>query len=170
MPRIGLITDREGLDEATREVFDWVVASRGRMIRPFEVLLHVPALARPVAELGHVVRYASGLADGDRELAILATGRAHRCDFVWDSHIELARHAGVSEDAIAFLEGEPRKITSREQTIIDVVRSLVATSAVDDETYGAATELLGEAGVIELATTIGYYTMLGFAMGVAAAC
>ena len=55
MTRIELITSRDGLDDETAAVFDWVVESRGQMLRPFEVLLHAPALAQPVAELGHVV-------------------------------------------------------------------------------------------------------------------
>ena len=43
-------------------------------------------------------------------------------------------------------------------------------SAVDDDTYNAAADLLGPSGVVELAAIIGYYTMLGYAMSVAEAC
>ena len=46
------------------------------LLRPFEVLLHSPSMAEAVAELGHVVRFGSHLADADRELVTLATGRA----------------------------------------------------------------------------------------------
>jgi 4-carboxymuconolactone decarboxylase len=170
MTRIELIASREGLDEETAAVFDWVVESRGEMLRPFEVLLHVPALAQPVAELGHVVRYESRLDPADRELAILATGKAHGCAFVWDSHLDHARRAGVREEAISVLADGPGELSSREQALVGFARSLVAGSAVDDETYEAASDLLGPSGVVELATIIGYYTMLGYAMSVAAAC
>jgi 4-carboxymuconolactone decarboxylase len=170
MTRIPLIRDRSGLDAATSDTFDWIVESRGGMLRPFEILLHVPALAQPIAELGHVVRYGSGLDDADRELAILATGKAHGCAFVWDSHVEVARTAGVSEGAISALAVGEDPPPGRERSLVAFVRALVASSAVDDETYRAAAELLGAAGVIELAATTGYYTILSYAMSVADAC
>jgi 4-carboxymuconolactone decarboxylase len=170
MPRIPLITTKDGLDTATAAVFDWVVQSRGSMLRPFEVLLHAPGLAQPVAELGHVVRYESTLDGADRELAILATGRAHGCAFVWDSHLDHARRAGVREDAIRVLDGGDGALTTREQTLVDFAATLVASSAVGDDLFAATATLLGPGGVIELATIIGYYTMLGYAMSVADAC
>lgn len=170
MTRIPPITDRSGLDAATSATFDWIVESRGKMLRPFEILLHVPALAQPIAELGHVVRYGSGLDDADRELAILATGKAHGCAFVWDSHVELARSAGVSDAAISALESGEGALSERERSLVAFTHALVTSSAVDDATYQAAAELLGPSGVLELATTIGYYTMLGYAMSVAEAC
>ncbi len=170
MTRIELITSRDGLDDDTAAVFDWVVESRGQMLRPFEVLLHAPALAQPVAELGHVVRYESRLDPADRELAILTAGKAHGCAFVWDSHLDHARQAGVREEAISVLAAGPGALSVREQTLVGFVRSLVAGSAVDDDTYNSAASLLGSAGVVELATIVGYYTMLGYAMSVAEAC
>ena len=57
MPRVPLLNKREGLSEAQETVFDWIVESRGTMIRPYEVMLHVPEMARPAAELGHQIRY-----------------------------------------------------------------------------------------------------------------
>jgi len=170
MTRIDLITGREGLDDETAAVFDWVVESRGQMLRPFEVLLHAPALAQPVAELGHVVRFESRLEPADRELTILATGKAHGCAFVWDSHLDHARRAGVREEAISALAAGSGELNARERALVDVARSLVAGSAVDDDTYKAAADLLGPPGVVELATIIGYYTMLGYAMSVVEAC
>jgi AhpD family alkylhydroperoxidase len=170
MPRLPLITDRAGLDDATAAVFDWVVESRGKMLRPFEVLLHAPALAQPVAELGHVVRYESGIGDADRELVILATGKAHGCAFVWDSHLEHAARAGVRPEAITVLDGGAGALEAREAALVAFVDELVGSSAVSDATYAAVADLLGESAVVELATTIGYYTMLGYAMSVAEAC
>lgn len=78
MARLKLYEDRDGLSAAQREVFDWVVESRGSIIPPYQVLLHTPGLARPAAELGHQIRYEGSLSDHDRELAILATGTVHQ--------------------------------------------------------------------------------------------
>ncbi|MGZ8583677.1 MAG: carboxymuconolactone decarboxylase family protein, partial [Actinomycetota bacterium] len=110
MSRIPLITARDDLDAGGRVAFDRIVESRGSILRPFEVLLHAPAMAERVAELGHVVRFESHLTDADRELVTLATGRAHGCAFVWGSHLEAARAAGVGPDTIAALEADGRDL------------------------------------------------------------
>ena len=168
--RIPLITERDGLDADRLEIFDRVVESRGQMIRPFEVLLHLPGMARPAAELGHQIRYAGTLSDHDRELAVLATARANNCAFEWDSHVSLAVAAGVRDEVMAVLNGSDGELTAGEATIVDFVRGLDASGTVADEIYAVAVEALGVAGVIELATLVGYYTMLAFVMNVAGAC
>ena len=171
MARVRLITDRdEDLSPEQVETFDWVVESRGSMIRPFEVLLHSPQLARLVAELGAKIRFDSSLLDHDRELVILATAREHLCDFEWDSHLPLARAAGVREEAIDYLQEGRGSLTESESAFIDFVRELCAGSTVSADTFERAKASLGESGVVELSTTVGYYTMLAMVMGAAEAC
>ena len=170
MARLKLITDRDGLTGPQLEVYDWVVASRGSMIPPYQVLLHTPAMARPAAELGHQIRYEGSLADHDRELAILTTGSHHDCQYQWDSHVGLAAAAGVRPAVIEMLAGAEAVLTSHEDLIVGFVRELCATSTVTDDTYGNAAAVLGTEGVVELATLVGYYTLLAFTMSVAGAC
>jgi 4-carboxymuconolactone decarboxylase len=165
-----LITERDGLDRNAQAAFDRIVASRGSFLRPFEVLLHAPALADAVGELGHVVRTGSGLRDADREVITLATGRELGCAFVWDSHLESARAAGVVPATIEALQRGGAGLGVREATLVAFVHELCGTSAVSDETFRAAHDLLGTTGVVEMALTIGYYTMLGYTMGAVDAC
>jgi 4-carboxymuconolactone decarboxylase len=168
--RIPLITVREELGADGRAVFDRIVQSRGTTLRPFEVLLHAPAMADKVAELGHVVRFESHLTDVDRELVTLATGRAHGCAFVWESHLESARAAGIGPDTIAALEGDAGGLGTREATLVSFVRELCETSSVSNERFRAAHDLVGTSGMVELVQTIGYYTMLGYTMSAFEAC
>jgi 4-carboxymuconolactone decarboxylase len=170
MSRVPLVTARDGLDADGRAVFDRIVASRGALLRPFEVLLHAPALADAAAALGHVVRTGSGLRDADREVITLATGRALGCAFVWDSHLESARAAGLDPATIEAVEQGGAGLGTREATLVSFVRELCGTSAVSDVTFRAAHDLLGTAGVVEMSLTIGYYTMLGYTMGAVDAC
>jgi AhpD family alkylhydroperoxidase len=168
--RIPLITARDDLDAGGRVVFDRIVESRGTILRPFEVLLHAPAMADKVAELGHVVRFESHLTDADRELVTLATGRAHGCAFVWESHLESARAAGIEPDTIAALEGDGGELGTREAALVSFVNELCDTSSVSDEGFRAAHDLVGTPGMVELALTVGYYTMLGYTMSACGAC
>ena len=170
MSRIELITTAEGLDPATGEVYDWIVASRGKMVRPFEVLLHAPELARKVAELGHVVRYESSLPDELRELAILTVGSTLDCGFVWDSHLGLAKDAGLGPEAIAAARGENAQVAEGQQAIIGFVTALCRDAAVPDDAYDAVREYLGDVATVELAATVGYYAMLGMVMSATESC
>lgn len=172
MARIPLITRRsEELTAEQAETFDWVVGSRGRMIRPFEVLLHAPATARLVAELGAQIRFASSLSDHDRELVIIAVGRTQGCAFQWHSHRPLAEAVGVRSAVIAHLDtGADADLTATEALLIGFVRELCADGTVGEATFEAARRHLGDAGVVELCTTVGYYTMLGYVMGACDAC
>lgn len=167
MSRVPLIAEREGLSEAQQTVFDWIVESRGTMIRPYEVMLHVPEMARPSAELGHQIRYEGALSDHDRELAIIAAAVAHACDFEWDTHVGLARAAGVSDATIDALRSGDRTVGSPDDVIVGFVREMCATARVSDTAYAAARDRLGTAGVVELTTLVGYYTMLAFVINVA---
>jgi 4-carboxymuconolactone decarboxylase len=173
MARIPLVDDREALDPDGRAAFDSIAASRGELTRPFALLLHSPELARRVAELGHAVRFGSRLADADRELVTLATGRAHGCAFVWDSHLDAARDAGVGLEVVAAIEGgraELAGLGERERVLVSLARELCAGAEVSDSTFEAAHALLGTPATVEVVLTVGYYTMLSYAMGAFEAC
>jgi AhpD family alkylhydroperoxidase len=170
MARIPPRTDRDSLDAPARDALDRVVASRGSLLRPFETLLHTPALADAVSALGHELRYEGDLSDRDRELATIATGRAQGCDFVWSSHLDAARAAGVGTATIAALERGSDDVDAGDAAIVAFVRQLCASALVDDATFAAVRERLGDAAVVELSVVVGYYSLLAFVMGAADAC
>lgn len=172
MARIELITERaQTVTDAQREAFDWVVESRGKMLRPFEVLLHAPGVGRSIAELGARIRFESSLTDHDRELVVLATAAHHGCDFEWNSHLPLARKAGVRPAVIDHLAGNVgAPLEDREMLLLGFVSELCSTSTVSLERFDAVRVYLGDAAVVELCATIGYYTLLGFVMGACDAC
>ena len=161
-----LIAGGDDLTPEARTVAARLIESRGEISRPFQLLLHSPALAGRVAELGQLVRSGSSLGDADRELVTLATGRAIGCAFVWESHLDAAAAAGVSPDTIATLQGDHTDgLGEREGILVSFVEQLCETRTVSNETFEAARGLIGVRGVIELSLTIGYYAMLGIRHG-----
>ena len=170
MARIDLIDAKDGLEPEQAELYDWILESRGTLVRPFQVLLHAPRQAEHLARLGHVVRFESGLPGADRELAILATGLAHRCQYVWDTHLDIARREGVRPEAIAHLDGGQDDLSSRETAIVDTVRELCSSSSLSTPTYTRVDEELGTEGMVELCVLVGYYTLLGYAMATFDVC
>jgi AhpD family alkylhydroperoxidase len=167
---VNLITSAGNLPPDARAALDRIVESRGEFSRPFQLLLHSPGLAERVAELGHLVRFGSSLRDRDRELVTLATGRALGCAFVWESHIDAAAAAGVSAETIEILERDPASLGTRERVLVSFVDELCRSSTVSEETFDAVRALLEPPEIVELATTVGYYTMLVFVMGACDAC
>jgi 4-carboxymuconolactone decarboxylase len=148
-----------------------VVASRGTLLRPFQVLAHSPEIARLTSDLGALIRIGSSLSDHDRELVIMATASAHRCGFEWDAHLPLAQAAGVRSEVTGHLEsGTPTTLTKIETLLIGFVAELLAASTVTEERFAAARAHPAEAGAVELCATIGYYTMLALVMCVCDAC
>lgn len=170
MVRIELIDRKDGLTPGQARLFDWIVESRGELVRPFQVLLHAPEQAEHLARLGHVVRFESGLDGADRELAILATGQAHGCRYVWDTHLDLARREGVSPEAIAHLDGDGGDLVVREAAILDMVDEICSSSSLSASTFARVESELGAGAVVELSVLVGYYTLLGYAMAAFDAC
>jgi 4-carboxymuconolactone decarboxylase len=170
MTRVDRIADDHELTPEARTVADRIVESRGEVSRPFQLLLHSPALAERVSELGHLVRSGSSLTDADREMVTLATGRAIGCSFVWESHLRAATAAGILPETIATLHRDPAGLPERERVLVSFVDQLCETRTVSDETFDAVRRLLEVRAVVELALTIGYYTMLGSIMGACDEC
>ena len=165
-----LIAGDDDLSPEARTVVAGLIESRGEVSRPFQLLLHSPALAGRVAELGQARRSGSSLGVADRELATLATGRAIGCAFVWDSHLDAAAAAGISPGTIETLQRDPAGLGERERVLASFVEELCATRAVSNTTFEAARGLVGVRAVVELSVTIGYYTMLGSVMGAVPTC
>lgn len=170
MTRVDLLDDERDLTPEQRTVADRIAESRGDVSRPFQLLLHSPALAERVAELGHLVRSGSSVTDADRELVTLATGRAIGCSFVWESHLHAATVAGIPKETIATLQRDPGGLAERDRALVSFVDELCGSRTVSDATFEAVRQLLGVPAVVELALMVGYYTMLGSVMGACDAC
>jgi len=171
MARIRLITERgDALSSDQARVFDAIVESRGKMLRPYEVLLHAPTIAEALSELGARIRFAGSLPDHDRELVILTAAAVHGCEFEWDTHLPIAIEAGVRPEVITHLEGVPTELTDMELLVIEYVQTLCAESTVPADMFERAREHFGDGGVIELTAAVGYYTLLAYVMRATDTC
>jgi 4-carboxymuconolactone decarboxylase len=55
---------------------------------------------------------------------------------------------------------------SSEAVVYNFARELIDQRRVSDQHYAKAVELLGEAGVVELVTLLGYYTLVSMSINV----
>jgi 4-carboxymuconolactone decarboxylase len=166
-----LIESREQATPEQQEVYDHIGSTRGGQVgRPFAILLQRPEIARAMADLGTVIRFQSTLSDHDRELVIVTTAIERDCDFEWQAHRPLASSAGVSERTLDAVAGRSDVTDDRNARIVAYVRALARTGSVENDTYGEAQALFGDAGVVEMTAIVGYYTLLAMVMNAAEAC
>lgn len=170
MPRVRMIAEREEASPAQLDTFDHIVASRGSMIRPFAAMLHRPEIARATADLGAVIRYQGTLSEYDRELVICTTAVERGCEFEWQCHAPLARAAGVSDATLEAVRSRSEATKPSDATLVEFARELCRTDGVGETTFERARARLGEAGTVELAAIVGYYTMMALFMSACDAC
>jgi 4-carboxymuconolactone decarboxylase len=170
MSHIPLIEDRESLDAEGQAAWDHVASSRGRIVGPYKALLHSPELAKRVADLGTFIRFESVLPGDVRELAIISTARVLDCRFEWAAHVVIARDEGVREEAIAAIRSQTGEgLTQQEAEIWAYANQLLAAHRSNPATVAALEARYGRKGLVELTSTMGYYsciaaTLNGFAV------
>ena len=135
MPRVRMIEEREDASPAQWDTFDHIAASRGKMIRPFAAMIHRPEIAWATADLGAVIRFSSMLSDHDRELVICATAVERACAFEWDSHLPIARAAGVLEETLASIRSSTDVDDSNGAIFVEFARELCRGGQVADAIF-----------------------------------
>jgi len=145
-----------------------LVDRQGRLNGPFGIMLHSPAVGGALQSVGAAVRYRSVLPDRIRELAILSVAAHWNSDFELYAHVPLARHAGLTEAEVGELVAgaETSLEDPAERAVLEVVRALLRTSDLTEEHYVAGRDAIGEQGLVELTTLVGYYATLALQLRV----
>jgi 4-carboxymuconolactone decarboxylase len=140
--------------------------SQGRLQGPFNAMLFHPAIGMALQELGRALRFSGTLPARAREIAILIVAASEQSDFEWAAHAAIGGHLGVSDaelDALARATAidfaDPV-----EQAVARATRTLVATGDLADDGYAATRAVIGDTGLVELASLIGLYRMLALQM------
>jgi 4-carboxymuconolactone decarboxylase len=165
------------LDDDQRAVWDRIVSSRapgglelvgddGGLIGPFNAFVHAPAVGRHSGALGATLRFGTTLDRRLTELAICTVGAHWRAEFELWAHVPMALAAGVDQTVIdALLAGEAPDFERDDEAIVHAATSqLLRTGRCDGVTYESLLALLGETGVVELTSLIGYYCSISFTL------
>jgi 4-carboxymuconolactone decarboxylase len=160
------------LDARGQEVWDGLAGSRGGelvnadrgLIGPFNAFVHAPGVGRHLSALGGRLRFRTSIERRLSELAIITVGAAWKAEFEWWAHAQMAREHGVSDaivDAIGRGDDPPLEAED-ERVIYAVARELTTMGRLGQEDYDAAHRLLGDAGMVELVSLCGYYTLISY--------
>lgn len=160
--------DQRRLDERLRETTAaW--ASRagfaaesadGRLIGPFNVLLHSPGIARGfgayiAAEAEHTT-----LSPTLREVVILTVGTVWHAEYEVYAHVAVARSVGLREEVIDTIRADEdaRGVMAEDEAVVHAfTRELAGLRRVAARTYARAVEVLGQRAVVDMVHLIGLY-------------
>ena len=163
---IDQLTDRQravvaAINAGPRGAADPSIGLRG----PFSVWVRSPNVGMPAQQLGAAVRFDTSLSDQVREVAICVVGAFYRAKFEFAMHGPMAVAAGVDAAAVETIRqrGIP-SLPADQAAGHDVAVQLLRDHRIDDATYQTAVDLLGEGGVIELVTIIGYYCLVSLVL------
>jgi 4-carboxymuconolactone decarboxylase len=152
-----------------RFAMDKVAAGpRGELIAPFVPLLRAPELMTRLQLVGEYLRFGSRLPQHLTELVVLIIARRWDQDYEWGHHVPLARATGLDEDVIAAVrDGGTFTGPDDVRAVWRMVSELEYRRGVSDSTVDAALHAVGDAGVVEVIATAGYYTTLAMTMNAA---
>jgi 4-carboxymuconolactone decarboxylase len=141
---------------------------RGGTEGPFNVLLRTPEMGDLMQQFGASTRFATTVPRKLYELAIIITARHWTAQFEWQAHRRGAIQSGIAPavaDAIA--QGRrPAAMPPDETAVYNFTTELLETKQVSDRTFAAATNVLGERGVVELINLMGYYGTVSMLLNV----
>ena len=163
---------RDQLDPAGQEVWDLVVGTRGSqlvtsaggLVGPFNAFVHAPAVGRHLASLGAALRFGTSIERRLTEVAIITVGSRWKAEFEWWAHARMARNHGVPGAVVnAIGTGDDPPFTADDERIVyAAARELATSGTLSEDNYTAAHGLLGDAGLVELVSLCGYYTLISY--------
>ncbi len=160
------------LGPEARAVWDGVVGSRGGdqvgadggLAGPFNAFVHAPGVGRRLSSLGRVLRFETSLDRRLSEVAIITVAARWKAEFEWWAHARMAREHGVAAAVVdAIGRGlQPPFESADERVVYTAARQLSETGQLSEDAFGAAQQLLGDSGLVELVSLCGYYTTVSF--------
>lgn len=154
---------------AQKTMIEHVLAGpRGSTDGPFNVQLRSPEMGDLGQQFGAATRFATSVPRKLYELAIIITARHWTAQFEWYAHHRSALQAGITPavaDAIA--EGRrPAAMPPDEEAVYNFATELLDTKQVSDKSFDAAKKLLGERGVVDLVSVMGWYGTVSMLLNV----
>lgn len=167
MNRIQELPPEQMTPEQTK-VFEELTAGRGRILTPYKVWIHSPAIASGMEKIGTFLNKRGSLSPREVEIGILIIARHWQSDYVLHAHIREGKRVGLSDEIVtAICEGrDPLFSDSHERAVHDFSRVLADNGKPSDAEFAAFEKVLGRAGVAEVLVLIGYYTSVALAMKV----
>jgi 4-carboxymuconolactone decarboxylase len=149
-------------------IFNQLVAGRGRILGPYKVWIHSPAIASGMEHIGTHLNKRGSLSPREVEIGILLIARHWDAEYVRQAHIREGKKVGLSQEIIDALVtgGDPELTDPHERGVYDFAAVLVSGAKLPDAKFTEIEMVLGRNGIAEVLVLIGYYTSVALAMKV----
>jgi len=152
----------ESLTPEQKAIHDRIAGTRGGTVRgPFAIWLRNPKIADTADRFGTTLR------NGDLdlrlfELMVLLVARHWTAQYEWFAHARHALEAGIPPAVVEAIRHRRKPELERddERLVYDLVTEMNETRTLSQPTYDRAVAMLGLDHVIELITSLGFYTMV----------
>lgn len=158
---------REDLDAEGQAAWDFVVGTGPRPLTgPAAVSMHSPKVAEAFQMLNQYLRNGSTLEPRDFEVAILQAAWEFEQAYEWSAHEGAARRLMIPDNVIDTIkfDREPEGLGAKDTAIIRFARALLRDHEVSSGLYAEIVGYFGQRGMVELATIMGDYVMVGFVL------
>ncbi|WP_343603146.1 carboxymuconolactone decarboxylase [Mycobacterium sp.] len=161
-------TPVDEMPPAMKQAYEFTRELRGLVPGPHKIWLANPALSTTIVPTGAYFQHDSTLRKAEIEIVtVLITARwrsayatyEHEIIAERDGHLE-ARQVQALIAGLATSFDDPR-----EQVVYELASALTAQRVVPTGLYRRAHDLLGEAGIVDVAVLLGWFTMVCLTLG-----
>jgi 4-carboxymuconolactone decarboxylase len=132
----------------------------GHLVGPLRVYIRDSRVFETVATMIEVETESVFLGKKLNRLVAIIVSRQWGAQFMWFAHVNHASHEGISPEVIEAIRlgRKPTLTKEDEQVVYEVAAELNDKRSLSDAAFGKARKVLGDEGVRELITHIGFYT------------
>jgi 4-carboxymuconolactone decarboxylase len=162
---------RDDFNREDQEIFDAYAAHSKSLVGlqgPIGLRLHNPQLSAVSQPLNLYLRFAAGLDEKLREVAILAAAREFDSQFEWCAHEAEGLHVGVTADVIEIIRkrGPVDGLTEEFAAVILLVRESLGQHRVTAATYARALQALGMKPLLNYVSLVANYVSTAILLNV----
>lgn len=150
-----------------RSAYDLTLRLRGLVPGPHRIWLANPTLLRTIVPTGAYFQRESQLTKAEIEIATCVITGRWGAPYANHEHEEIAEAQGqlAPERVQALIAGLPTSFADpREQVVYELAMTLAAARIVPSGLYGRARELLGDDGIVDVTTLMGWFTSVCFTL------
>ncbi len=142
------------------------VISQDGLGGPFSVWLRMPGIGPAIIDLFVAMRNQTKLDRRLFELMTLVVIRRWSAQFAWWAHGPRAQQLGIAPEIVeAIRTNRVPTITKPDERIVyELTSEIMEKHALSEATCARAKAVLGEAVLIELVTSVGFYNMVGITL------
>lgn len=128
----------------------------------FGVMLASPDLCQRIAHVGSYIRFLSPVPKRLREVAATTISSELKNPWEYVIHAKICIELGVPEQEVqAILDCASVACKDiQDQIAVNIAREMARNHQLTQPTFDQAKALLGDAGVVDLIATVGYFSML----------